>query len=233
MAAPTSKPITGLRKRQQIEITNKRIFVWVAVTSVIVSFCIVALQFLIKEFIFNQQVINQKSETNQRLIDNVEAGKELTKNVNTLLADSNLGAVARTYTEEEAASTLNVILDALPVSGDATSFANSLQTVVLPLSGVGIKELSTSVDQGEVTDGSLATTAATDVPTLPFKASFSGTYDETRQALVDITRVIRPIHLTKLSIRSDDDNKLQVAIEGLTYYLPSRTIDVTKEVRKP
>lgn len=223
------KPLTGLRKRQQIEVTNKHIFLWIAVTSVIVSFCAIALQFLIKEFMFNQRVINAKSATNKQIIANIAAGKELTNNVNKLLADENLGAVQRQNDEE--ATTLNVVLDALPVKGDATSFANSLQTVVLPLSGVAIKELSTSVEQTEGLVEEVATTS--EVPTLPFKAGFSGTYDEVKKALVDMSRVIRPISLSKLSIRSDDNNKLQVSVEGHTYYQPARTIEIKKETRKP
>lgn len=230
MGESKPKPLTGLRKRQQIEVTNKHIFVWVALTSVIVSFCIVALQFLVKEFLFNQKVINEKSATNQQIVDNIAAGKELTNNVNKLLADANLGSVQR-QTDEEATA-LNVVLDALPVKGDATSFANSLQTVVFPRSGVAIKELSTSIEQ---TDEFAAdtTTATTEVPTLPFKAGLSGTYEEMQKALLDIARVIRPINLTKLSIRSDDGNKLQVSIEGHTYYQPARTIEIKKEIRKP
>jgi len=228
-SVPASKPLTGLRKRQQIEVTNKHIFIWIAITSVVVSFCIIALQFLVKEFLFNQKVINEKSATNKQIIANISAGKELTNNVNKLLADKNLGSVQR-QTDEEA-TTLNVVLDALPVKGDATSFANSLQAVVLPQSGVSIKELSTSV--GETDEFIAEATATSEVPTLPFKAGFTGSYEQIQKALVDISRVIRPISLTKLTIRSDDDSKLQVAIEGHTYYQPARTIEIKKEMRKP
>lgn len=230
---PPSKPLTGLRKRQQIDVTNKHIFIWLAVTSVIVSFCLVGLQFLVKEFIFNQKVINTKSQTNQRLIDNASAAKELTKNINTLLADANLNAVSSSSSSaDDRSSALRVIFDALPVRGDPTSFANSLQTVVLPLSGVGIRDLGTSVDVATGGD-TLETEGTKDAQTLPFKAGYSGSYAEVQKSLVDLARVIRPIHPTELIIRSEDSNKLQVSISGVTYYLPAQKVDVKTEVIRP
>lgn len=236
MEKPTTKPpvrqLTGVRKRQQIETTNKNIFVWLAVSSIIVSFCIVALQFLVKEFMFNQKVIDTKSKTNQQLIKNVEAGKALTTNINKLLANSSLNSLQKQDPEGKA-NALSVVLDALPVEGDATGFANSLQTVVLPLSGVSIRELSTSLDQTDGSDTGTAGDAAAQPMTLPFKAAFGGSYAESRKALQDIARVIRPINPTELSIRSDDGGKIQVSMTGVTYYLPARSVHVKTEVLKP
>lgn len=229
---PAARQLTGVRKRQQIETTNKNIFVWLAVSSVIISFCIVALQFLVKEFMFNQKVIDTKSKTNQQLVENVEAGKQLTTNVNKLLANSSLNSLQKQDPEGKA-NALSVVLDALPVEGDATGFANSLQTVVLPLSAVSIRELSTSLDQTGELDMTPTSDAAAQPMTLPFKAAFGGTYAESQKALQDIARVIRPINPTELSVRSDDGGKLQVSIIGVTYYLPARTVQVKTEVLKP
>lgn len=227
MEKPAEPALTGVRKRQQIESTNKQIFTWVAIAAVIVSFCVIALQFLGKEFLFNQKIINAKSETNQRLEDNLETAQKLKDNVNALLANSDLGSVKRND-GDAAKSNLNVVLDALPVTGDATGFANSLQAVVLPLSGVSIKELSTTTDQ-------LAADA--DVPTadepteLPFTATITGSYENVHQALGDLARVIRPVNPTELTIRASDDT-LQLSISGVTYYLPAETINVaTKKVQ--
>lgn len=230
---PAQRQLTGVRKRQQIETTNKNIFLWLVVSSVIVSFCIVALQFLVKELMFNQRVISTKSKTNQQLIDNVTAAKELTTNINKLLANSNLSALQKEDPESKS-NALSVILDALPVNGDATGFADSLQTVVLPLSGVAIRELSTSLDQSGDTLATLTDAGVLSQPlTLPFKAGFGGSYAEVQQALVDMARVIRPIHPTELSIRSDDGGKLQLSMTGVTYYLPARSVGVKTEVLKP
>lgn len=230
---PSQPAMTGVRKRQQIQNTNKNIFLWLAVASVIISVSLVALQFLVREFMFNQKIINKKSETNKTLVQNVEAAKVLQNNVNALLADTNLSAL-KYETENTQTSALSVVLDALPVAGDATAFANSLQAVVLPRSGVSIRELNTVTieDPGTMTTGA-ASTATTQAMSLPFTAGFSGKYADVQLALVDISRVIRPINLTDMTIRADDNGLLQVNIAGVTYYLPARAVEVREEVLKP
>lgn len=225
--------LTGVRKRQQIETTNKKIFVWLVVSSVIVSFSLVALQFLVREFMFNQKIINAKSLTNKQLQDNIEAGKELTKNVNALLANSSLNAVKTDVTNAEA-SNLSVVLDALPVTGDTTSFANSLQTAVFPLSGVTINELSTNdLGSGDAEELALTTASSTEPLPMPFKAGFNGTYSDVQKTLTDLARVIRPINPTELSVRTGDEGKLQITISGNTYYLPAKSVGIREEVLKP
>lgn len=228
-----NKPaLTGVRKRQQIEMTNKRIFLWLAASAVIISFCIVALQFLVREFMFNQKIISAKSKTNQQLVENVTAANKLTENVKALLANTNLSSL-KADPNDPKSSNLSVVLDALPVNSDPTGFASSLQTVVLPLSGVSIRELSTSnIDDASLTEQ--GSTMGSNTPsTLPFKAGFNGTYPEVQKALVDMARVIRPINLTELGIVASDEGKLQVTVAGVTYYLPARSIDVRTEVLKP
>jgi glycine cleavage system regulatory protein len=233
MDNPNTPQLTGVRKRQQIQTTNKNIFIWLAVSSVIVSFCIVALQFLVKEFLFNQKIISAKSETNQRLQANIDAAAELTKNVQALLADENL-SVLKTADPDPKNTPLSVVLDALPVEGDSTGFANSLQTAVFPRSGISIRELSTSSEvAGEAADGAAAApVVTTDAQPLPFTAGLAGSYSDVQKALTDLSKVIRPINLTEMTITSDEGENLLVDITGNTYYLPARTIDLQKEVIK-
>lgn len=233
-AQPEQVAMTGVRKRQQIQNTNKRIFLWLAGAAVIVSICLVALQFLVREFMFNQTVISKKADTNKTLVQNIEQANELQKNINALLANENLNALK--YEAETTETTaLNVILDALPTDGDATAFANSLQAVVLPRSGVSLRELdTTSLEdplalQSETAIGVAPAADTATTLTLPFSAGFSGKYENVQQALIDMARVIRPINLTELAIRADDNNLLQVDIAGVTYYLPAKTVEVRME----
>ena len=233
---PPEQVMSGVRKRQQIKNTNKRIFIWLAVASVIVSICLVAMQFLVRELLYNQKVISKKSDTNRTLVQNVEQAKVLQKNINALLADDKLNALK--YEAETTETTaLNVILDALPVNGDATAFANSLQAVVLPRSGVSIRELNTTSIEDPLAAGTeevpAANGAASEVVSLPFTAGFGGKYGDIQKALVDMSHVIRPINLSELSIRADDEGALQVNIAGVTYYLPARAVDVRMEPLTP
>lgn len=232
---PSQPAMTGVRKRQQIQDTNKQIFIWLAVAAVIVSVCLVALQFLLREFMFNQKIINKKSETNSTLVKNLTEAEKLRENVNALLADESLNSL-KYETSNTKTTALNVVLDALPVEGDTTAFANSLQAVVLPRSGVAISELNTSITQdggASAVDPTAVAAPATEPSPLPFTAGFKGRYADAQRALDDMSRVIRPISLNKLTIRSTDKDILQVSIGGMTYYMPARTVEVRTEVMKP
>lgn len=227
---PAQTAMTGVRKRQQIQDTNKQIFVWLAVASVIVSVCLVAIQFLFREFMFNQKIINQKTDTNTTLVKNIDEADKLRDNVNALLADTNLNSL-KYETANTRTTALNVVLDALPVEGDTTAFANSLQAVVLPRSGVAISELNTA-DASAMDTGAVSTAAAQPTP-LAFTAGFKGRYADIQRALEDISRVIRPINLQQLSIRTSDKDILQVTTNGVTYYAPPRTVEVRTKALKP
>lgn len=245
MAKSTSEPgtqLTGLKKRQQISQANKAIFVWVAVAAVAVSFCAVALQFLIREGIFNQKIISAKADTNQTLQQNLSVADQLKANVQALLANSDLQSVATANSKNN----LQVVLDALPTDGDATSFATSLQKVVLSRSGADVAQLSTqseftggddSLDSGDSGDMSsdLTDTGSliqTDASTLPFDAEVHGNYGEINDMLGDIARTIRPINVTHITVTGADDN-LSVTLNGNTFYLPAKTVSLGSKEIKP
>lgn len=212
----------GGKKRAQIQLAEKNIFVWLSASAVIVSICLVATQFLVREMMFNNKVISAKANTNKTLVKNIENAKTLQTNLDKLIADKGLASVGQQAAGSTAkASNLKVILDALPVEPDATGFANSLQTVVLPKSGATITELPTSFDtQGEVSEDSKAPQM------MAFRTSFEGNYETVSKTLGDISRVIRPIHVNTMTLKSGDNKSLKVSIEGNTYYLPHKTISV-------
>ena len=233
-AQPAKRAMTGVKKRQQIQDTNKKTFLWLAGSAIIVSMCIVALQFLVREFMFNQKIISAKSETNKTLENNIITADALRENINKLIADASLSKLKYEAPNIETTA-LNVIIDALPTEGDATNFANSLQAVVLPRSGVAIKELSTTATAESADSAAVVapTGQATQPVTVPFSAGFTGDYAKVMAALSDISRVIRPIDLRVMAITASEGNELQVTVDGVTYYLPARTVEVRKETLKP
>lgn len=220
------RELTGVRKRQQIEGANKRIFLWVAAASVLVSFSIVALQLIGREFLFNLKIIDAKQEASATLTENLEEAKKLQTNIDALISDSNLSAVKR---DGDGVSNFTVVLDALPTRGDATGFADSLQKAVFPKSGVAITELSTNREQLTADEDSTDSSKPLE---LPFTAGFGGSVDQVRSALQDMSRVIRPIQPLEMAVRADD-NTLQVSVDGITYYLPVRTVEVETRTLKP
>lgn len=232
---PTQEVMTGVKKRQQIKDINKQTFLWLAISAVIVSVALVAMQFLVREFLYNQKIINKKGETNKTLTQNIVEAEMLRENINNLLADQKLNALK--YESPNIKTTaLNVILDALPVEGEATNFANSLQAVVLPRSGVAIKDLSTATAiDGALDDGTITTSSAKAALPLevPFSTAFGGDYQKIQAALGDFSLVIRPINLKKMTINATGEDGLIVNVEGFTYYLPSKSVEVRKETLKP
>ncbi len=230
-SASTKSDSITTTKRIQIKDAEKNVFLWLSVSSIIISACIVAAQFLVREGLFNQEVIDEKATTYKKLEQNIENARLLKQNIDKLIADRGLAVVRQQVSDGTDGTTSNLaaIFDALPVKGDATAFANSLQTTVFPLSGVGVMELNTSNEA--VAEG----TESADLSgpqELPFKASISGNYTSIEKALVDMNRVIRPIKITELTIRSTDNSQMVVDIAGSTYYLPSTSVNVRTEKRE-
>ncbi|HET6622847.1 MAG TPA: hypothetical protein VFG56_02850 [Candidatus Saccharimonadales bacterium] len=222
--------LTGLKKRQQIAQANKMIFLWTAAAAVAVSFCAVALQFLIREGLFNQRIISAKAETNQTLERNLTKADELKNNVQALLANTDLAAVSTENTDNN----LEVVLDALPTDGDVTSFATSLQNIILVHSRADVTALSTKSqfddDGSSSVESSSTANDDTDALPLPFTAEISGNYQQIHDTLVDVSRTIRPINITSLTVKGRDVN-LDVIISGDTYYLPAATVSLgSKEI---
>jgi len=227
----SSEPkLTGLKKRQQIQQANKMIFVWVAAASVIISVCLVLLQFLVRQAFFNNDVISAKVETNETLKQNIENAKTLKTNVNNLLADKNLASVRAESTD----SNLKVILDALPATGDPTTFASSLQNVILNRSGATVTALSvgTSAQGGAAVPVAAQTDGVDTAQPLSFSIELTGGYDKIRATLLDIEKVIRPMNITTLTVNGSDKD-LTVSIDGVTYYLPEKTVKLgTKSIKR-
>lgn len=238
---PSSPAPTALNKRQQVQKANKAIFLWVAIAAAIVTLSLVALQFLVRQAIFNAQIIKEKSATNSTLVQNIENAAQLKKNVDALLADDRLANVKA----NESDNNLKVILDALPTNGDTTSISNSLYTQVLNRSGITVEAISVgdpaaaaavapvapAVAPVPVTDVN-ASAAPAPVP-VPFTVSARGDVVQATNALLDLQKVIRPFNLTNLQITAADDKKLNLSIKGETYYLQASSVKIGQKELRP
>lgn len=233
---PVVDPLSGITKRQQIAKVNKAIFIWVAVASAIISLSIVALQFVVRQGIFNSQVIKAQSKTNSIVAQNIESAKTLKQNVDALQANEDLNSAKAASTDNN----LKVILDALPTSGDTTTIANSLYSLVLKKSGVEVTSIS--VGNGQAEGAAPAVVAATTPavaagPQSPLPVTFSvgikGSIDQVRTTLENIERVLRPFNITLMNIKAGANATLEVTINGDTYYLQESTVQLGSEVKKP
>lgn len=230
---PGGQPtLTGLTKRQQLQHANKTTFIWVAAAGIILSLSIVALQFLIREGIFNQRIISKKQQANSTLAQNIENVKELKQNVDALLANESLAKLRANPSD----SALQVILDALPTTGDATTLSNSLYSRVLNRDGATISAVSSGIEGAAdpaVTGGTPSGVGVSSgAQSVPFTVVFNGRRDQVRNTLVSMEKSIRPLKALTLKLEAAENN-LNVTLMGETYFLPKSTVEVQTESIKP
>ncbi|HWZ65533.1 MAG TPA: type 4a pilus biogenesis protein PilO [Patescibacteria group bacterium] len=212
---------TGLKKRQQIEHANRRVFLWVAIASVALSFLLVLTQFFYQKWAYNNRVIDAKTKTSNTLTQNLSNATALRQNINALVGNQDLASVKT----NPADSNLKIVLDALPSRLDTTALATSLQAIT-SLSGVAIENIDVPGSPSQ---------DASQTSSSPIEQKFSivvtGTYDKIRGMVVDLERSIRPIKITNLQL-TGSDTSLRAAIDGVTYYQASKTVTISQKVIK-
>jgi len=231
----------GLKKRQQIENAGRSMFVWVAIASVAVSICIVAVQFLFQKWTYNNKVLGAKYTAIDTLNKNITNAKSLQDAVNALVSNQDLASV-KTNTDDPNTQS---VLDALPSSFDSTAWATSLQKAILSRSGVTVEGINVPADQEQTTSSNAAANASGQGPAaatssagdsvpkeMKFDVVVSGSYDKIRSMMLDLERTIRPIKVTGINL-SGDDAAMTATISGVTYYQPSKSASIKKEVVKP
>lgn len=223
-----AQQLTGLKKRQQIANANKMIFVWVIIASVVVSLCGVTMQFMVRQAIFNQEIIAAKIETQSTLAQNIENVPKLKEEINALYADANLAKVKANPDD----TTLKVILDALPTTDDGTALGASLQQVILPISGVDTSDLVTVASGGMLAGAPAVEATDATVPMSDFSFAASGDYARIRAMLGDLERTIRPMNVQTISFQNND-GQVKATVVGVSYYSPQQTVKLGKEPLKP
>lgn len=217
--------LTGLKKRQQIELAGKAMFVWVAIAAIAVSLAIVALQFLYQQWAFNNQVLGAKSKAAQTLKDNVTAADKLKQNVNQLVGNPDLASIRAKGSD----SNLQVVLDALPSKADVTALATSVQQVIAPHSGVSLESITVPTEAEPSTNSTTSTTNDSIPVEQKFTVVVTGNYDKIHSFVQDLEKTIRPMKVVNMTL-SGTDASLRASIDVITYYQPSKSVNITKKV---
>lgn len=233
-SGPKLGRLTGLKKRQQIEVAGRMMFLWVAIAAVAVSFCLATGQYLFTKWDYNNKILSKKYTAAQTLSNNVTNAQKLKTAVDDLVANQDLASVKTNPDDPNIKS----VLDALPTTFDPAALATSLQQVVLSRSGVSIESISVppDVDNTASSTGTSAATATTGTSTTgPQEVKFSfvvtGTYDKIKALVVDLERTIRPIHINTMTLNGSDSN-LRASFDASTFYQPSQTVSLGSEVVK-
>jgi hypothetical protein len=217
--SPSTPRLTGLKKRQQIEVAGRVMFMWIAIAAVAVSFCVATGQYLFGRWVHNNKVIAAKNEASDTLSRNIVNSKELKQNVDALVASQALASVKTNEADQNAKS----VLDALPTTFDSAALGTSLQQAILNRSGVAIENLTVPQD---VPAEQLLTSTPQE---MQFSFVISGSYPQIQSAILDIERTIRPIKILTMNLTGSDTN-LRASVEAATYYQPAKSVTLGEEV---
>ena len=218
---PEAQRLTGLKKRQQIEIAGRTMFLWVAAASVALSFCVATGQYLFTKWQYNNKIISAKYKAADTLKKNVDSAKQLKEDVDALVANEPLNSVKTKETDSYAKS----ILDALPGTFDPAALATSLQQAILTRAGVTVESINVPPE----TDAAEATGPTPQE--MKFSVVVSGPFDRIKTMLADMERTIRPMKVSSVNVNGTDSN-LRATVEVITYYQPSKAVTIKKEAVK-
>lgn len=230
-----SKPLPGIRKRQQISRANQTMFLAIAGVSVVVGFSIVLVIFLAQRIWFGERVISEKLHTADVLAKNLSVVPALKDNIRVLNTNEDLKLTRLNDTDPAVQS----VLDALPADANSTAMASSLQSKLLSnVQGVTIESLKVEPVSGiEIaTDGTTANDSSDPSShTINFSFSVStatSNQDALRQVLLQMEKSIRPFNIVTLSVESQGSRVVMTA-NGVGYYEPEQTVQLTDKVVRP
>ncbi|HEU5187532.1 MAG TPA: hypothetical protein VFT87_03445 [Candidatus Saccharimonadales bacterium] len=218
---PELPRLTGIKKRQQIEVAGRVMFVWIVIAAVAVSFCVATGQYLFNRWVHNNKIIAAKNKASDTLGKNIVNSQELKQNVDALVANQALASVKTKESDQNTKS----VLDALPSAFDSAALGTSLQQAILSRSGATIESISVPQDVPE-------TQPLTSTPQeMKFSFVIAGSYKQIQDSILDIERTIRPIKILTMNLTGSDTN-LRASIEAVTYYQPAKKVQVGEEVVK-
>src|SRR5680860_739845 len=128
----------ALRKRTQITMANRMMFLWVAGVSVVFGFALVGTIFLTQMLLFNERVLQEKDKTVAILKANNDNIQDLESQIRVL--NTNQALIDSKAKPDD--QPVQVILDALPSDANSLALGASLQNKLLTgISGLTLESL--------------------------------------------------------------------------------------------
>jgi hypothetical protein len=224
---------TAIRKRTQISKANRTMFMWVAMSSVVVGVTMVVAFSLVQQLIYNERILAEKEKTVATLKANNAIISELETQVRVLDTNEALGSV-RASDDDQA---IQVILDALPSDANSLALGASLQNKLLSgISGLTIESLQIDPVIGieSLADGASSeqdASATGGANQITFQFSVSGDQDALKKVLTNLERSIRAIDILSLSIESQGSSQL-MSVQARAFYEPTKVVELTDKVVK-
>lgn len=216
----------AVHKRQQIEQSSKVMFAWVAGASVVVGFSLVISWFLLQQIVFKEKIVSTKNQTVSTLQANNKAVPALRDNIRALEANTALNSVKASPDEKA----LQVVLDALPDVNNTLALGASIQQRLVG----GVNNLTLeSIDVNQSASDNESTPQQGSAVPMPFTMTVSSSDPNAiKEFLVKLESSIRTIGIDSLKFEKSD-TRATLTLNAHAYYLPERTIDLSKKTVRP
>lgn len=213
------------QKRTQVDRTNTRMVITVAVAAFIVVFSLVASRALWTTMSHQSKVISQKEAARNQLEANIDTvdDLQLAYKAFTGTSDNVIGGNSAGSGDRDG-DNAKIVLDALPSKYDFPGLATSLEKV-LKANGSTINSI-TGTDDEVAQSGGQGSTGPVEVP---FELAASGNYQSTQDLLTLLQRSIRPIQVRTLNLTGTNSD-LVTSLTAVTYYQPERTLHIQTKV---
>lgn len=218
-----------VKKVTLIEKVRKSVFVWVALSSCVISACIMGIIFLGQIGIFNSKVIKDLANSEKQAKSNVNAISDLEGGFKSLNTNKDLASVK----SSDSAQPLQTILDALPTEANSLALGSSIeQKLISGIRGLKIDSLDfTSINQSDPSQNAGLANSDSGVQYQTFAISASGEPDSIKSMLRNFERSIRAIDIKSIAATGSDNGNLTVNVEAEVPYLPPAVVELkTKKI---
>lgn len=223
----------AFRKRTQISMANRTMFIWVACVSVVFGVALVASIFLVQILIFNEKVLAEKNKTITTLDLNIKNIEKLESSVKTLNFNESLNSIKAKSDDQP----LQVVLDALPSDVNSLALGASLQRVLLyNIPGLSLDKLMVEPVEGIEnlkSFGGIVDGFYDEVSDNIIRFSFSVTGDSgaLRKVLQNLENSIRTIKVVSMKIESQNQVGV-LTVQARAYYEPMSKVELKDKVIK-
>ncbi len=213
-------------KRLQIDKTNSRMVIVVALAAVLLVFAINAARVIIGEIGYTTKVLSAKDKAASQLEQNVSNSEKLI-NQYKVFADTstNILGGSRNGAGLLDGSNDRLTLDALPSKYDFPGLISSIEKV---LSSRAIRlEAIGGIDE-EIVNSNAKAGANPEPVTMAFTFDATSSYQAVKSAIGDFQRSIRPFNITKLTL-SGSNASMRISVEAETYFQSSKSLIIEKK----
>jgi hypothetical protein len=202
----------------------------VALVAFVSVFCLVAAKAVWSQTRYQARVTAKDETANQQLKKNIDAFNNLVSSYSKFdSSTTNIIGGSSTGSGDNDGDNAKIILDALPSQYDFPALTASLEKV-LKAGGFDITNISGTDDQ--LNQQANGASPKPQPVTIPFSFSVANAnYTSVQQIMTKLQQSVRPIQVDSIDLTGGASN-MTLTVNAHTYYQPTKSLSVTKEVVK-